>query len=104
MSYGQPWRRTTAPPCAGPSSAYPTFRAPAPICFTAPKVFALVDCGRTSFRSRGGRRGPQRTEGGAEFGGKECRLLPRGKVTALIELVIVNERRIRLLRPAPRCL
>src|SRR4029077_12335315 len=63
-----------------------------------------ADCGRTSFRGRGGRRGPQRTEGSSEFGGKKRRLLPRGKMTALIEPVVVNELRIRLLRPAPRCL
>src|SRR6185437_1013736 len=33
MSYGQPWRRTTAGPSAGPASAYPTLRMPASICF-----------------------------------------------------------------------
>src|SRR2546423_1002232 len=37
MSYGQPWRRMTAGPSAGPASAYPTFRRPASICFSEPK-------------------------------------------------------------------
>src|ERR1700677_3130305 len=34
MSYGQPCRRTTAGPFAGPASAYPTFSRPASICFS----------------------------------------------------------------------
>src|ERR1700693_5808716 len=33
MSYGQPCRRMTGGPLAGPASAYPTFRSPASICF-----------------------------------------------------------------------
>src|ERR1700689_1366127 len=33
MSYGQPWRRMTAGPSAGPASAYPTLSRPASICF-----------------------------------------------------------------------
>src|SRR5713101_272130 len=37
MSYGQPWRRTTAGPLAGPTSAYPTFSRPASTCLIAPK-------------------------------------------------------------------
>src|SRR5919204_2781484 len=37
MSYGQPWRRMTAGPSAGPASAYPTFRRPASIGFREPK-------------------------------------------------------------------
>src|SRR6266851_5708284 len=37
MSYGQPWRRTTAGPPAGPASAYPTCSRPASTCFIAPK-------------------------------------------------------------------
>src|SRR5688500_1732020 len=36
MSYGQPCRSTTGGPSAGPSSAYPTFRTPASICFSGP--------------------------------------------------------------------
>src|SRR6266581_321395 len=34
MSYGQPCRRITGGPFAGPSSAYPMFRTPASICFS----------------------------------------------------------------------
>src|SRR6266404_4352331 len=34
MSYGQPCRRITGGPLAGPASAYPTFRSPASICFS----------------------------------------------------------------------
>src|SRR5260370_42504085 len=34
MSYGQPCRRMTGEPLAGPASAYPTFRSPASICFS----------------------------------------------------------------------
>src|SRR6266705_1260078 len=34
MSYGQPCRRMTGGPLAGPASAYPTFRSPASICFS----------------------------------------------------------------------
>src|ERR1700674_2895068 len=33
MSYGQPCRRMTGGPLAGPATAYPTFRSPASICF-----------------------------------------------------------------------
>src|ERR1700722_804237 len=33
MSYGQPCKRSTVGPLAGPASAYPTLRRPAPICF-----------------------------------------------------------------------
>src|SRR5580658_6954157 len=57
MSYGQPWRRTTGGPLAGPASAYPTLRRPASICFSGPNDvfvpglilgrsfgFVLVDC------------------------------------------------------------
>src|SRR5260221_13910172 len=34
MSYGQPCRRMTGEPLAGPASAYPTLRTPASICFS----------------------------------------------------------------------
>src|SRR5262245_46710222 len=51
MSYGQPWRRITGGPPAGPTSAYPMLRTPASICFKTPNEFvgfdtgfALVDC------------------------------------------------------------
>src|SRR5215467_327915 len=36
MSYGQPWRRKTGFPPAGPISTYPTFRSPASICLSVP--------------------------------------------------------------------
>src|SRR5215467_2240618 len=38
----------------------------------------------------------------AHLGHKEAGLLPRREVTALFQLVVMNELRIRLLRPAPR--
>src|SRR5271165_5134193 len=54
MSYGQPCRRSTAGPSAGPASTYPTLRRPASICFSRPNdVFVpgliwgslpLLDC------------------------------------------------------------
>src|SRR6202162_1206197 len=52
MSQGQPCRRMTGGPLAGPASAYPTFRTPASICFNelndvfVPGLigFILVDC------------------------------------------------------------
>src|SRR5258708_2950767 len=45
MSYGQPWRRTTAGPLASPASAYPTFSRPASICRIGPKdVFVPGNC------------------------------------------------------------
>src|SRR6185436_16866293 len=37
MSYGQPCRRITGWPSAGPASAYPTFSSPASICFRGAK-------------------------------------------------------------------
>src|ERR1700733_15165063 len=37
MSYGQPWRRTTGEPLAGPASAYPTLSRPALICLSEAK-------------------------------------------------------------------
>src|ERR1700735_4505335 len=56
MSYGQPCRRITAGPLAGPASAYPILRVPASICFSGanealvsggvalpPPGFALLD-------------------------------------------------------------
>src|SRR5580658_1503196 len=36
MSYGQPCRRITPGPLAGPASAYPIFKSPASICFRGP--------------------------------------------------------------------
>src|SRR5215471_3758311 len=36
MSYGQPWRRITVGPFAGPASAYPTFNRPASIFLIEP--------------------------------------------------------------------
>src|SRR5580658_7809260 len=36
MSYGQPCRRITAGPLAGPASAYPTLSRPASICLRGP--------------------------------------------------------------------
>src|SRR5471030_2244915 len=54
MSYGQPCRRITTGPSAGPASAYPTFRTPALTCFSVPSDvlvpaltvgrFSLPDC------------------------------------------------------------
>ena len=38
----------------------------------------------------------------AQFGGEELRLLPGREVAAFVELVVVDQLRIRLLRPAPR--
>src|SRR5512133_303992 len=38
MSYGQPWRRTTARPSAGPTSAYPTCSRPAALCSRGPNA------------------------------------------------------------------
>ena len=67
-----------------------------------PRSRTGADCGRTSFRGRGGRRGPQRTEGGAEFGGKECRLLPRGKMRAFRMALVVDQLGIGILGPLPR--
>src|SRR5437763_15918771 len=43
-----------------------------------------------------------RTERGAEFLGEELRLLPGGEVPALVDLVEVDDVRIRLLDPAAR--
>src|SRR5215467_11531968 len=37
MSYGQPCRRITTGPSDGPASTYPTFSAPASICFRGAK-------------------------------------------------------------------
>src|SRR3954453_16525991 len=37
MSYGQPGRRITAGPSAGPASASPRFSRPASICFKGPR-------------------------------------------------------------------
>src|SRR5579872_5042110 len=48
MSYGQPCRRMTGRPEAGPASAYPIFRTPASICFTGPKDALSPDCARTA--------------------------------------------------------
>ena len=45
---------------------------------------------------------PQRTEGGANLLGEDLGLFPRREVSTLGELVVVNELRIGLLRPAPR--
>src|ERR1700719_2597321 len=45
MSYGQPCRRMTAEPSAGPASTYPTFSNPASICFSGPNDCAFgLDC------------------------------------------------------------
>src|SRR5262249_10346592 len=38
MSYGQPCKRMTGGPSAGPASAYATFKTPASICFSGLKV------------------------------------------------------------------
>src|SRR3954453_20889924 len=47
MSYGQPCRRITTGPLAGPASAYPTFRTPASIRLSeGNEVFAGVAAGR----------------------------------------------------------
>src|SRR3954467_7747458 len=47
-------------------------------------------------------RGPHRTESRADLLGEEGRLLPGGEMPALVDLVVVDEVGIRLLRPAPR--
>src|SRR3954469_10360230 len=44
----------------------------------------------------------QRTEGGSHLLREDLGLLPRGEVTALVDSVVVEEVRIRLLRPALR--
>src|SRR5580658_8973725 len=48
MSYGQPCRRITAVPLAGPASTYPTFKSPASICLTGPNevldALCTLDC------------------------------------------------------------
>src|SRR6266853_1112301 len=45
MSYGQPCRRMTAVPLAGPASAYPTLRRPASICLMGPSEVCDGDTG-----------------------------------------------------------
>src|SRR3954468_22929997 len=56
--------------------------------------------------SDGGRWGPvdlpERAEAVAELGGVELGLLPSGEVPAAVDLVVVHEVGVRLLRPAPR--
>ena len=47
-------------------------------------------------------RSTQRPEGVAQLLGEDLRLLPGGEVPALLDPVVVNELRIRLLRPALR--
>src|SRR2546430_10413109 len=46
----------------------------------------------------------QRLERGAHLAAERRRLLPGGEVTALVELVVMNELGIGLFRPTPRCL
>ena len=45
---------------------------------------------------------PERAEPHAQLGGVQLRLLPGGEVPAAVDLVVVDEVGVRLLRPAPR--
>src|ERR1700736_1099704 len=111
MSYGQPCSRTTAGPSAGPASTYPTSSTPAWICLTGPNgvtadsLFACVSATGLPFADRVclahgylAHRSKRRTHLLAE----ELGLLPRGEVATLVDLVEVDDVRVRRLDPAAR--
>src|SRR6266481_8692807 len=83
---------------AVPTTLYPRARnawtTPAPMPCDAPvtiTVFRLLAI-----------RSAQRFEPRAKFGHEDLRLFPRREVSAFVDLVVVDELGIRLLRPAPR--
>src|SRR3954470_6983576 len=81
--------RTTRPPSsAGPSGSEFSHSI-------APPSEGMWTCANTMLLA-------QRAEPRAQLGGVELRLLPGGEVPASVELVVVDEVRVRLLRPAPR--
>src|SRR3954462_10022341 len=112
MSYGQPCSSTTAGPSPGPASTYPTSSTPAWICLTGPggatadSLFACETAMALPFADRVclahgylTQRAKRRTHLLAE----ELGLLPGGEVAALVDLVEVDDVRVRRLDPAARC-
>src|SRR5437016_14677055 len=53
MSYGQPWRRMTGGPPAGPASAYPTLSRPALTCFNGPNELFVLPAGASAATALG---------------------------------------------------
>src|SRR5437763_6608011 len=111
MSYGQPCSRKTAGPSAGPASTYPTSRTPAWICLTGPNgvtadsLFACVSATGLPFADRVCLTHSylaQRSNGRTYLLAEELGLLPRGEVATPVDLVEVDDVRIRRLDPAAR--
>src|SRR3982074_574016 len=109
MSYGQPCSRRIAEPSVGPASTYPTSSTPAWICLTGPNgvtadsLFACVSATGLSFADRVSlTQGylAHRSERRAHLLAEELGLLPRGEVATLVDLVEVDDVRVRRLDPA----
>src|SRR5437763_13688312 len=111
MSYGQPCSTRIAGPSARPASTYPTSRTPAWICLTGPNgltadwLFACVGATGLPFADRACLAHgylAQRSTGRAHLLAEELGLLPRGEVATLVDLVEVDDVRVRRLDPAAR--